>query len=78
MMLWNRKKDFRPEQLDIAAYNDFKVIETWTFKRNMFFIPGNEYSLYKNATKGIVRWASPTKAGLRQGTVPIFRLQKEN
>lgn len=32
-MLWNRKKDFKAEQLDIAAYRDFKVVKTWTFKR---------------------------------------------
>ena len=70
MMLWNRKKDFRPEQLDIAAYNDFKVIETWTFKRNMFFIPGNEYSLYKNATKGIVRWGESGESWFAAGDSP--------
>ena len=29
MMLWNRKKDFTVEQLDIAAYKEFKVVETW-------------------------------------------------
>ena len=29
MMLWNRKKDFTVEQLDIAAYKEFKVIETF-------------------------------------------------
>lgn len=56
MMLWNRKQDFRAEQLDIAAYKEFKIVETWTFKRNMFLIPSDEYSLYKHATKGIVRW----------------------
>lgn len=47
MMLWNRKKDFKTEQLDIAAYTEFKVVETWTFKRNMFFVPRSEYLLYK-------------------------------
>lgn len=70
MMLWNRKKDFRPEQLDIAAYKDFKVIETWTFKRNMFFIPGNEYSLYRNATKGIVRWGESDESWFVAGDSP--------
>lgn len=70
MMLWNRKKDFRPEQLDIAAYKDFKVIETWTFKRNMFFIPGNEYSLYRNATKGIVRWGESDESWFAAGDSP--------
>ena len=67
MMLWSRKKDFKAEQLDIAAYKEFKVVETWTFKRNMFFVPRNEYSLYKNATKGIVRWGSSDESWLIAG-----------
>ena len=56
MMLWNRKKDFSAEQLDIAAYRKFKIIETWTFRRNMFFVPYNEFALYRTATKSVVRW----------------------
>lgn len=67
IMLWNRKKDFRPEQLDRAAYKDFKLVETWTFKRNMFLVPREEYSLYKNATKGIVRWGSSDESWLAGG-----------
>lgn len=70
MMLWNRKKDFKAEQLDIAAYKELKVVETWTFKRNMFFVPRNEYSLYKNATKNIVRWGSSDESWLRDGDSP--------
>ena len=70
MMLWNRKKDFKAEQLDIAAYKDFKIVETWTFKRNMFFIPSDEYSLYKNATKGIVRWGDSDESWLAAGNSP--------
>lgn len=70
MMLWNRKKDFKAEQLDIAAYKDFKLVETWTFKRNMFFIPSDEYSLYKNATKGIVRWGDSDESWLAAGDNP--------
>ena len=70
MMLWNRKNDFKAEQLDIAAYKEFKVIETWTFKRNMFFVPRDEYSLYKNATKGIVRWGSSDESWLIDGDSP--------
>ena len=70
IMLWNRKKDFKAEQLDIAAYKNFKVVETWTFKRNMFFIPRDEYSLYKNATKGIVRWGSSDESWLAAGDSP--------
>ena len=70
MMLWSRKKDFKTEQLDIAAYKEFKVIETWTFKRNMFFVASNEYSLYKNATKGIVRWGSSDESWFAAGDSP--------
>ena len=70
MMLWNRKKDFTAEQLDIAAYKEFKVVETWAFKRNMFFIPSSEYSLYKNATKGIVRWGDSDESWLAEGDSP--------
>ena len=70
MMLWNRKKDFKAEQLDIAAYEEFKIVETWTFKRNMFFVPRSEYSLYKHATKGIVRWGSSDESWLAAGDSP--------
>jgi len=73
MMLWCRKKDFKAEQLDIAAYKEFQVVETWTFKRNMFFVPRNEYSLYKNATKGIVRWGSSDEGWLISGDSPEVR-----
>ena len=78
MMLWCRKKDFETEQLDIAAYKEFKVVETWMFKRNMFFVPRNEYSLYKNATKGIVRWGSSDESWLAAGDSPeIQAAEKE-
>ena len=70
MMLWCRKKDFEIEQLDIAAYKEFKVVETWTFKRNMFFVPRDEYSLYKIATKGISRWGSSDESWLAAGDSP--------
>jgi len=56
MMLWNRMKDFRPEMLDDSVYKEHSLIETWTFKRNMFIIPRDEYTLYRKASKGIVRW----------------------
>ncbi|MBD5480850.1 MAG: winged helix DNA-binding domain-containing protein, partial [Lachnospiraceae bacterium] len=44
--------------------------ETWTFKRNMFFVPKNEYSLYRKATKGIVRWGSSDESWLAAGDSP--------
>ena len=70
MMLWNRKQDFKAEQLDIAAYQKFKIVETWTFKRNMFLIPSDEYSLYKHATKGIVRWGESDDNWFASGDSP--------
>lgn len=73
IMLWNRKKDFKAEQLDIAAYKEFKITETWTFKRNMFFVPSNEYSLYRHATKGISRWGCSDKSWLKDGDSPDIR-----
>ncbi len=77
IMLWNRKKDFKPEQLDVAAYKDFRVVETWTFKRNMFLIPSNEYSLYKYATKGIERWGSSDESWLAEGDCPEIRVAEQ-
>ena len=70
IMLWNRKKDFKAEQLDIAAYKEFKIVETWTFKRNMFFVPSYEYSLYRHATKGIIRWGESDEIWLKNGDNP--------
>jgi len=70
IMLWNRIKDFKPEQLDIAAYKDFRVVETWTFKRNMFFVSRDEYSLYKHGTKGIVRWGGSDESWFEEGDSP--------
>lgn len=73
IVLWNRKKNFSAEQLDIAAYKEFKITETWTFKRNMFFVPRDEYSLYRHATKGISRWGSSDESWLRDGDSPEIR-----
>ena len=73
IMLWNRKKDFKAEQLDVAAYKEFKVTETWTFKRNMFFVPHDEYSLYRHSTKGVSRWGSSDESWLRDGDSPEIR-----
>lgn len=70
MMLWNRKKDFTAEQLDIAAYKEFKVIETWTFRRNMFFVPYNEFAMYRTATKRVVRWGNSDEGWLNDTDNP--------
>ena len=69
-MLWKRKRDFKADQLDAAAYKEFKVVETWTFKRNMYFVPSEEYSLYRYATKGIVRWGESDESWLKKGDCP--------
>ncbi len=77
MMLWCRKKDFKAEQLDIAAYKEFKVVETRTFKRNMFFVPSSEYSLYRHATKGIVRWGESDEIWFKNGDSPEVQAAKK-
>ena len=73
MMLWNRKKDFKAEELDIAAYRKCKITETWTFKRNLFFVPSNEYALYRHAAKGIIRWGESDEIWLQNGDCPEVR-----
>ncbi|MHB1485816.1 MAG: DNA glycosylase AlkZ-like family protein [Saccharofermentanales bacterium] len=73
MMLWNRKKDFAVEQLDTAAYKEFKVIEAWTFKRNMFFVPYNEFALYRAATRKVVRWGNSDEGWLNDTDNPQVR-----
>ena len=73
MVLWNRKKDFTAKQLDVAAYKEFRIVETWTFKRNMFFVPRDEYSMYKHATKSISRWGSSDEDWLKWGDNPEMR-----
>lgn len=73
MMLWNRKNGFTAEQLDIAAYKEFKVIETWAFRRNMFFVPYNEFALYRTATKGVVRWGNSDEGWLNATDNPQIR-----
>ena len=70
VILWNRKRDFKADQLDVAAYKEFKVVETWTFKRNMYFVPSEEYSLYRCASKGIIRWGESDESWLKKGDCP--------
>ncbi|MFT3950965.1 MAG: crosslink repair DNA glycosylase YcaQ family protein [Oscillospiraceae bacterium] len=70
MMLWNRKKDFTVEELDVAAYKEFKIIEAFAFKRNMFFVPYNEFAIYRAATKGIKRWGSSDESWLMAANSP--------
>lgn len=64
MMLWNRKKDFAVEELDAAAYKEFTVTEAFAFKRNMFFVPTNEFAIYRAALKDVVRWGSSDESWL--------------
>lgn len=68
MMLWNRKKDFAVEDLDTAAYKEFKITEAFAFKRNMFFVPTNEFAIYRAALKDVVRWGSSDESWLAQAS----------
>lgn len=70
MMLWNRKKDFAVEDLDAAAYREFKITEAFAFKRNMFFVPTNEFAVYRAALKDVVRWGSSDESWLAAASSP--------
>ena len=70
MMLWNRKKDFAVEDLDAAAYKEFKITESFAFKRNMFFVPTNEFAIYRAALKDVVRWGSSDESWLAAASSP--------
>lgn len=70
MMLWNRKKDFAVEDLDTAAYKEFKITEAFAFKRNMFFVPTNEFAIYRAALKDVVRWGSSDESWLAAASAP--------
>ncbi len=70
MMLWNRKKDFAVRDLDAAAYEEFKIMEAYAFKRNMFFVPTNEFAIYRAALKDVVRWGSSDESYLAAADSP--------
>lgn len=70
MMLWNRKKDFAVEDLDTAAYKEFKITEAFAFKRNMFFVPTDEFAIYRAALKDVVRWGSSDESWLAAANSP--------
>ena len=70
MMLWNRKKDFAVEDLDAAAYKEFKITEAFAFKRNMFFVPTNEFAIYRAALKDVVRWGASDESWLAKASSP--------
>lgn len=70
MMLWNRKKDFSVGDLDTAAYKEFKITEAFAFKRNMFFVPTDEFAVYRAALKDVVRWGSSDESWLAAASGP--------
>lgn len=70
MMLWNRKKDFAAHDLDAAAYQEFKITEAYAFKRNMFFVPTNEFAIYRAALKDVVSWGSSDESYLAAADSP--------
>lgn len=77
MMLWNRKQNFTIAELDAAAYRDFRLIETFAFKRNMFLVPCSEFAIYRAATKGIVRWGESDESWLAAADSPEDRAAEE-
>mgnify|MGYP003307238881 CR=1 FL=1 len=70
MMLWNRKKNFDVQDLDNAAYKEFKITEAFAFKRNMFFVPTDEFAIYRAALKDVVRWGSSDESWLAAANTP--------
>ena len=58
MVLWNRIPGFAVEDLDREAYENRSVVEAFTFRRNTFFVPTDEFAIYRKATEGIVRWGA--------------------
>ncbi len=77
VVLWNRKKDFAVEDLDAAAYKEFKITEAFAFKRNMFFVPTNEFAIYRAALKDVVRWGSSDESWLAAASSPSDRAAEE-
>lgn len=77
MMLWNRKKDFAAQDLDAAAYKEFKITESYAFKRNMFFVPTNEFAIYRAALKDVVRWGSSDESYLAAASSPGDKAAEE-
>lgn len=77
LMLWNRKKDFALEDLDKAAYQEFQLTEAFAFKRNMFFVPTNEFAIYRAALKDVVRWGSSDESWFAAASSPDDRAAEE-
>ncbi len=61
MVLWNRIPGFTAEDLDREAYRNRSVVEAFTFRRNTFLVPTEEFAIYRKATEGIVRWGTSDK-----------------
>ncbi len=77
MMLWNRKKDFAVGDLDAAVYKEFKITEAFAFRRNMFFVPTDEFAIYRAALKDVVRWGSSDESYLAAADTPGDRAAEE-
>ncbi len=58
MVLWNRIPGFAVEDLDREAYRSRSVVEAFTFRRNTFFVPTDEFAIYRKAAESIVRWGA--------------------
>ncbi|AZR73740.1 hypothetical protein BBF96_10295 [Anoxybacter fermentans] len=56
LVLWNRIPEFKEEDLDRAAYHERTLIEVYAMRRNKFFVPTDEFILYRKATRQIRRW----------------------
>jgi len=77
MMLWNRKQGFTVDQLDTAAYQEFRVLETVGYKRNLFFVPYQEYAIYRTALRRIERWGETNEMIANFAADPQLRAEDE-
>lgn len=65
-----QEKSFAVEDLDAVTYQEHKITEAYAFKRNMFFVPTNEFAIYRAALKGVVRWGASDESYLAAASSP--------
>jgi uncharacterized protein YcaQ len=49
--LWNRVKDFEPQQLDETLYQEKNLVKTWFMRGTLHVIPSKDVPIYHNALK---------------------------
>lgn len=49
--LWNRVKDFEPQLLDDALYQERSLVKTWFMRGTLHIVPSKDLPIYHNALK---------------------------